>query len=103
MPNALRVFIHFTDAMERHTVHLAFRIHQLKGRGALVGKRQLFQRDQNDPVLCPVVITQLKVPFSKLGIRLISVDSLRTYVMQHEEPAVGCRNPGDPRIEQCDI
>jgi len=37
------------------------------------------------------------------GIRLISVDSLRNYVKEHEQPVPGCQNPGDPRIEQGDI
>jgi len=54
--------------MEGHSVHLAFRIQQLKGRGALLRKRQLLQRNQDDPVLRPVVVTQLEVPFGKLGV-----------------------------------
>jgi hypothetical protein len=37
------------------------------------------------------------------GIRLISVDSLRHYITEHEQTAVGCQNPGDPRMEQGDI
>lgn len=37
------------------------------------------------------------------GIRLISVDSLRNYVKEHEQSVPGCQNPGDPRIEQGDI
>jgi len=31
VPNPLRIFINFAHAMERYTVHLAFRIHQFKG------------------------------------------------------------------------
>jgi len=39
----------------------------------------------------------------RTGIRLISVDSLRQYIREHEQSATACQNPGDPRIEQGDI
>jgi hypothetical protein len=68
MPNSLRIFIDFAHAMERDSMHLAFGIHQLKGRGVLFRKRDLPRRDHDDPILGPIVIAQIKVPFGELGI-----------------------------------
>jgi len=68
VPNALCILVNLAHAMKWHAVDLTFGTHQFKRRGALLRKRQLLQRDRDDPVLRSIVIAQLEVPFGELGI-----------------------------------
>jgi hypothetical protein len=53
----------------------------------------------------PVKSHVLRRTGSRNGIRLISVDSLRSYILAHEEPGAGPQQAAvsGPRIEHCDI
>ena len=59
---------------KRYMVFLTLRIHQMESGGTLRRKRHLLQRDQDDPVLRPVVIAQLEVPFGEVGIPANTVE-----------------------------
>src|SRR3569833_468400 len=84
------------------------RLPKVKERDPLFGLSRSFLNELNLPYLAnkykpPVQSHVLRRRGYRNGIRLISVDSLRNYIKEHEESAVGRQDPGDPRIEQGDI
>lgn len=100
MPNALPIFINLANAMERYAVYVALRVHQLEGGRTLRRKRDLLQRDEDNPVLRPIVIAQFKVAFGELGIpantveQFVNRDHLIAAILSRaiEEPCGGERS-----------
>jgi len=84
------------------------RLPKIKERDPLFGLSRSFLNElilpcQANGYKPPVQSHVLRRRGYRNGIRLISVDSLRHFIKEHEQPAVGCHSPGDPRIEQGDI
>ncbi len=68
MPNALRVLINFPYAVKRDSMDLSFEISELKRLRALLRKGYFLQRDQNDSIFSPIIISQLKFPLGELRV-----------------------------------
>src|SRR6266446_526280 len=77
MPNALAVFVHFPDAMKRHTMGLALRIAETERVRVVFGEIHFQKRDDNDPALYALEVAQLKVPAAKLG---VPADAVQQFV-----------------------
>ena len=76
MPNALRVLIHLPHPVKWDAMRPPLRIRELKHFRALGREADLVKRNQNYPVLSPVVITQLKAPAAEFGIPPDAVQQL---------------------------
>ena len=91
MPNALRVLVNLPHLVEGYAVELPFCVRDLKGLRAVRGKAHLFERDQYDPLLGPVLIPQLEVAAGELG---IPPDSIEQFV--NRDHACGMAASGLP-------
>jgi len=68
MPNALRVLINLSHAVERDSMDLPFEISELEILWALLRKGYFPQRHQNNSIFSPIVISQLEFPLGELRI-----------------------------------
>jgi len=76
MPNALRVLIHLPHAMKGYAMRPPLRIRELKHFRAVGRETHFAKRNQNDPVLRPVVIAQLEAPAREFGIPPDAIEQL---------------------------
>jgi len=76
MPNALRVLIHLPHPVKWDAMQPPLRIRELKHFRALGREADLVKRNQNYPVLSPVVITQLKAPAAEFVIPPDAIEQL---------------------------
>src|SRR6266566_3057408 len=77
MPNALAIFIHFSDAVKRHTMGLALRIAEAERVWVFLGEVHFQKRDNNDPTLYAIKVAQLKFPTAKIG---VPADAVQQFV-----------------------
>ena len=68
MPNPMTVLVDFPDSVKGHTMAPAIRIHEPERLRVVFGENHLLKRDEYDPALDTIEITQLETPPSKFRV-----------------------------------
>src|SRR5882672_1677885 len=74
MPDALRILIYLPHAMKRHPMNLTLAVSDLKRLRIVRRKGHSLERNCNDPVLRPIVVTQFKTSLPKLSVPTDAVE-----------------------------
>lgn len=94
MPNALRVPVNLSHAVEGYSMNLTFHVSKLKRFRAFGGEGYFLQRHQEDAILGPIEISQLKFPLGELRIPPDAVEKFvdRDHVMRPLRTVAGFRS-----------